>query len=90
MLAKSKEQAKANALTKSQKNKKNNVKFGTRVKTFFRNVWAELKNVHWPSRKQVLVYTGVVLVTILIIMVILWIFDTIFSISIEGLLELFK
>ena len=89
MLEKSKNDAKAQALAKSQKNKKNNVKFGTRMKTFFRAVWAELKNVHWPTRKQVLVYTGVVLVTILIVMVILWVFDTILSVGIEGLLGLF-
>lgn len=76
-------------MAKSQKNKKDQVKLGTRIKNFFRNVWAELKNVHWPTRKQVLIYTGVVLVTIVIIMVILWVFDTIFSFGIEGLLNLF-
>lgn len=89
MLAKSKNEAKAQALAKSQANKKNKVKFTTRVKNFFRNVWAELKNVHWPSKKQVLVYTGVVLVTILIVMVVLWVFDTILSFGIQGLLGLF-
>ncbi len=89
MLAKSKNEAKAQALAKSQANKKNKVKFTTRTKNFFRSVWGELKNVHWPTRKQVLIYTGVVLVTIAIMMVILWIFDTILSFGIEGLLGLF-
>ena len=89
MLAKSKNEAKAQVLAKAQANKKNKVKFTTRVKNFFRNVWAELKNVHWPSKKQVLVYTGVVLVTILIVMVVLWVFDTILSFGIQGLLGLF-
>lgn len=89
MLAKSKNDAKAQALAKAQANKKNKVKFTTRVKNFFRNVWAELKNVHWPTKKQVLVYTGVVLVTILIVMVVLWVFDTLLSFGIQGLLGLF-
>ena len=89
MLAKSKNDAKAQALAKAQANKKNKVKFTTRVKNFFRNVWSELKNVHWPTKKQVLVYTGVVLVTILIVMVVLWVFDTLLSFGIQGLLGLF-
>ncbi|MGN1011145.1 MAG: preprotein translocase subunit SecE [Clostridia bacterium] len=89
MLAKSKNDAKAQALAKAQANKKNKVKFTTRAKNFFRNVWAELKNVHWPTKKQVLVYTGVVLVTILIVMVVLWVFDTLLSFGIQGLLGLF-
>ena len=89
MLAKSKNEAQAQAAAKAQANKKNNVKFTTRMKNFFRGVIAELKHVHWPNKKQVLTYTGVVLVTILIMMVILWIFDTIFSFGIDGLLGLF-
>ena len=89
MLAKSKNDAKAQALAKAQANKKNKVKFTTRANNFFRNVWAELKNVHWPTKKQVLVYTGVVLVTILIVMVVLWVFDTLLSFGIQGLLGLF-
>ena len=89
MLAKSKEQAKAQAAAKQQANKKNNVKFGTRVKNFLRGVWSELKTVHWPTKSQVLTYTGVVLVTILIIMIVLWIFDTIVGFGVEGLLGLF-
>lgn len=89
MLAKSKNEVKAQANAKAVANKKNKVKFGTRIKNFFRAVWSELKNVHWPSKKQVLVYTGVVLVTIAIMMVILWVFDTILSFGIEGLLGLF-
>ena len=89
MLAKSKNEAKAQALAKSQANKKNKVKFNTRMKNFFRGVWAELKYVHWPTKKQVLVYTGVVLLTILVVMVVLWVFDTLLGLGIDGLLGLF-
>lgn len=89
MLAKSKNEARAQAMAKTQTNKKNKVKFTTRVKNFFRAVWSELKNVHWPTKKQVLVYTGVVLLAIVIMMVILWVFDTLLSFGIQGLLGLF-
>lgn len=89
MLAKSKAQAKAQAQSKAAARKKSDVKFTARVRSFFRGVWAELKNVHWPTRKQVLIYTGVVLVTIAAVMVMLWIVDTILSLGMEGLLGLF-
>lgn len=89
MLAKSKGEAQAQAMAKAQANKKNKVKFTTRVKNFFRGVWAELKHVQWPSKKQVMIYTGVVLVTILIVMVVLWVFDTLLGLGINGLLGLF-
>jgi|GEM_PF-1099305 len=36
------------------------------LQAFFRGVWSELKKVHWPSKKQVATYTGVVIITVLI------------------------
>lgn len=89
MLAKSKAQAQAQAKSKATARKKSDVKLRTRIKGFFRGVWAELKNVHWPTKKQVLIYTGVVLVTIAVVMVMLWIIDSILGIGIEGLFSLF-
>lgn len=44
--------------------------------TFFREVWNELKKVHWPTRQQLLVYTGVVLVAVGIFAVLTWIVDS--------------
>ena len=55
----------------------------------FKDMRGEMKKVVWPTKKQVLVYTGVVLVTILIVMVVLWVFDTLLSFGIQGLLGLF-
>ncbi|HHP51446.1 MAG TPA: preprotein translocase subunit SecE [Moorella mulderi] len=46
---------------------------------FLRNTWSELKKVHWPTRREVVVYTLVVLVSVLITTFILWIFDSAFS-----------
>ena len=45
------------------------------VKNFFISVYMELKKVHWPNRKQILVYTGVVMLMVAIVMLIIWLFD---------------
>ena len=47
------------------------VKKPGRIKTFFKGVWGELKKVHWPDRKQLAVYTGVVIIFVLIISLVL-------------------
>jgi len=46
---------------------------------FFRNVWSELKKVSWPNKKEMMTYTSVVVVSVLIIALIIWFFDSIFS-----------
>lgn len=42
--------------------------FFSKVKLFVRQVVAELKKVVWPTRNQLLTYTSVVLVFVLIVM----------------------
>jgi len=63
-------------------------KFSQRSKAFFSGVWAELKKVHWPTKKEILTYTLVVLVSVLIMAVVMGVFDTIFSWCITKLLSL--
>ena len=62
------------------------VKKPNRFKTFFKGVWGELKKVHWPDRKQLAVYTGVVVVFVLAISLIIsaldWILMSLFSLVI--------
>ncbi|KYH33706.1 preprotein translocase subunit SecE [Neomoorella mulderi] len=53
--------------------------FKEQVTKFFRGSWAELKKVHWPSRKELVTYTSVVLVSVLIVAALLWLFDSVFS-----------
>ncbi|MCR6543940.1 preprotein translocase subunit SecE [Dehalobacterium formicoaceticum] len=43
---------------------------------FLRGVWAELKKVHWPDRKTIVIYTGVVLAAIFIMAFAIWIVDS--------------
>jgi len=38
-----------------------------KIKVFFRGVWSELKKVHWPDRKQIVIYTGVVVVFVFVV-----------------------
>ncbi|NLI92011.1 MAG: preprotein translocase subunit SecE [Peptococcaceae bacterium] len=42
----------------------------------FREVWNELKKVHWPTRDQLLIYTGVVFVSVGIIALLIWVVDS--------------
>ncbi|MEL1135393.1 preprotein translocase subunit SecE [Desulfitobacterium sp. THU1] len=53
---------------------------------YFRGVWSELKKVHWPDRKQLLTYTGVVLVAVAFVAVLLWVVDSGFSILVTKIL----
>lgn len=46
------------------------------VRTYFNGIYHELKKVHWPSRVQLMAYTGVVLLSVAIISLILWVFDS--------------
>jgi preprotein translocase subunit SecE len=50
-----------------------------RLALFLRQVVAELRKVVWPTRNQLLTYTGVVLVFVLVLMGIVAIFDQLFS-----------
>lgn len=43
---------------------------------FFRDVIYELKKVQWPTRKQLLIYTGIVLVAVAVMGVLIWLVDS--------------
>ncbi len=57
-----------------------------RLVTFFRQVIAELRKVIWPTRNELLTYTSVVLVFVLFMVVIVSIYDFLFS---QGVLKVF-
>ena len=62
------------AKTEAEKKKVSN-----KLKGFFRGVWSELKKVHWPDRKQLITYTGVVVVFVLIVSLAISALDWLFS-----------
>jgi len=47
-----------------------------RIKKYYRGVAGELKKVHWPNRKEITTYTLVVLVSVVLVGVIIWVFDS--------------
>lgn len=53
--------------------------FVERIKKFFREVRAELRKVNWPSWKELISYTTVVLVTVLIVAAFIGVVDFIVS-----------
>ncbi|MEW6725564.1 preprotein translocase subunit SecE [Desulforudis sp. 1088] len=58
--------------------RKANLNFLT-VRRFFEEVVRELKKVHWPTRREVVIYTSVVLVSVTLVGIVIWIFDSILS-----------
>ena len=73
-----------NTNNKEKEVKKKNGK----VKAFFKGVWSELKKVHWPTKKQLVTYTGVVIVAVLIMAIAISAFDWAISSIVELLLGL--
>ena len=63
---------------------------GKRISKWFRERRAELKKVVWPTKKQVLQNTVVVLISVLIIGVFIWIFDAISNLIVQWLIGLFN
>ena len=59
---------------------------GPRAKTFLNEVWAELKKVHWPARKETYAATTVVLVVSVIVSVFLGVVDFLVSHLVQAIL----
>ncbi|HHU07587.1 MAG TPA: preprotein translocase subunit SecE [Clostridiaceae bacterium] len=74
------------------KGKKQNffVRFGKRIAKWFREMKAELKKVVWPTPKQVLNNTWVVVVTVLIVGVVISLFGLAATSGISFLIGLAK
>ena len=56
----------------------------------FREMRAELKKVVWPTKKQVLQNTVVVLIAVLVVGAFIWIFDAISNLVVQWLIGLFN
>jgi preprotein translocase subunit SecE len=71
---------------KSGKTKKRKPSIFARISRFIREVIAELRKVIWPTRKELITYTGVVLVFVLIMAGIVALLDFVFT---QGVLAVF-
>lgn len=66
------------------------VRAGSRIKRFFRELKSELKKVVWPTKKQVINNTLIVLLCVLVVGVFIWVFDAIAGLVINGIISLVK
>ena len=57
-----------------------------RMSLFIREVIAELRKVIWPTRKELITYTGIVIVFVIVMAGIVALFDFLFT---QGVLALF-
>jgi preprotein translocase subunit SecE len=71
---------------KLDKNGKEKMKLGERIKKFFRDYKSEMKKIVWPTRTQVVQNTGVVIFAIMFIAAIVGILDLAFGTGIINLL----
>ena len=63
-------------------------KTGQRISKWFREMRSELKKVVWPSRKQVIQNSLVVLLCVLAVGVFIWIFDAVANLFVQWLIGL--
>ncbi len=60
---------------------------GSRAKRFFREVKAEMRKVSWPGKKELIAYTGVVFISVVIIAALIGLIDGIFARLLEFFLR---
>lgn len=72
---------------KDQPVRKEKVNYIELVRKFLKGALNELKKVTWPSRKTIIIYTAVVVVTVLFVSALIWIFDSALSYVLRGILN---
>lgn len=54
-----------------------------RLKKYAKGSLNELKKVHWPNKSELITYTSVVLVTVVIVSAMIWVVDSALSFVLE-------
>ncbi len=62
--------------SKNQKKKSDKPSIWSRIKTFFKEIFSELKKVNWPTAKKVFAQLGTVLVVVVIFVLLVMGFDS--------------
>ena len=57
---------------------------------YFRELRSELKKVVWPTPKQVVKNTLIVLLCVLVVGIFIWLFDLVAQVGIDGLIKFFQ
>ena len=61
-----------------------------RMKRWFREMRSELKKVVWPSKKQVINNTLIVIACCIIVGIFIWVFDAVAGLFVNGIISLVK
>ena len=77
---------------KAKKDKKSDKKpgFFARIGKWLKDMKSELKKVQWPSFKQTMNNTGIVILCVIVVGIFIWLFDAVAGALIEFLLGLFR
>ena len=73
----------------SQKKPNIFVRACTKIKRWFKDMKVELKKVVWPTRKDTLKSTGVVILCVIVVGIFIWVFDWLAAAIVKALLDLF-
>ena len=74
----------------SENEKKSKTGIFARIAKWMRELKSELKKVQWPSTKQTVNNTIIVIVCVIIVGIFIWIFDALASGVIGAIMALFK
>ena len=73
-------------MTTTEKNNQQNSDFKKDMETYFKGVKAEWSKVSWPTKQQVVVETGIVLVVVTFFTLVVYFMDIIFK-ALLGLIK---
>ncbi|MDU2065454.1 MAG: preprotein translocase subunit SecE [Sporomusaceae bacterium] len=51
----------------------------SRFKKFLREVKSELKKVSWPDKQELISYTGIVFISVVVVALVIWAVDNVFN-----------
>ncbi len=63
------------------------VPYYKKIQRYVHEIKVEMKKVNWPSRRDLSVFTGVVLLAILVIGIFFWILDTGFTAALRLIIQ---
>lgn len=64
-----------------------NTKKKTSMSTYFKGVKAEMKKVSWPTKKELLNYTTVVVALSIVVSIIVWVLDIIINYGLQFIIK---
>jgi preprotein translocase subunit SecE len=67
--------------------KKERVNRVEQAKKFLQGALNELKKVHWPNRREIIIYTIVVLVAVVVVGLLIWVFDVLLTSILKLILQ---